>query len=67
MSKSRDAGAPVREELGLSAKVVMAAAVVLIVVGVFWHGVTMENIQRIWRNMTARPNATLSFRFIPQP
>jgi hypothetical protein len=67
MSKGHHADTSVREDLGLLAKVVIVAAVVLTVVGVFWHGVTIENIQRIWRNMTARPNATLSFRFILQP
>jgi hypothetical protein len=58
---------PERRDLGLLAKAVIAAAALLVVSGAFWHGVTMENIQRIWRNVIARPNATLSFRFILQP
>jgi len=57
----------VRQDLGLLARVVIAAAVVLVVSGVLWHGITMENMLRIWRNVMARPSATLSFRFILQP
>lgn len=54
-------------QLGLLAKLVIALAVLLIVAGVSWYGVTMENLQRIWRNMIDRPNGPLSFRFILQP
>lgn len=54
---------------GLSplAKGVIAVAVLLVIAGVLWHGVTLTNLQRIWRNVADRPNASLSFRFILQP
>jgi hypothetical protein len=67
MSKEQHTGTFARHDLGLLAKAVIAAAAVLFLWGVFWHGVTIDNAQRIWRNMIARPNAALSFRFILQP
>src|SRR4051794_19743750 len=56
-----------QHELGRLAKLVLALAVFLIVAGVLWYGVTLENFQRIWRNVIDRPNGPLSFRFILQP
>jgi hypothetical protein len=35
------------QELGLLAKAVIAAAAVLTVAGMVWHGVTIENFQRM--------------------
>ena len=54
-------------ELGLLAKAVLAAAVAMVIAGVVWHGVSIENAIRIWRNLTGRPSGALSFRFILQP
>jgi hypothetical protein len=54
-------------QLGLLAKLVIALAVLLIAAGVLWHGITIENFQRIWRNVIDRPTGPLSFRFILQP
>jgi hypothetical protein len=56
-----------RPELGLLPKAIIAIAVLLVMAGVLWHGVTLTNLQRIWRNLADRPGAVLSFRFILQP
>ena len=55
------------QRLGLLAKLALALALFLFVAGVFWHGVTISNFQRIWDNMVARPSGPKSFRFILQP
>ena len=60
------AGAP-QHELRVLAKLVLVLAVLLLIAGVLWHGVTIENLQRIWRNVIDRPSGTLSFRFVLQP
>lgn len=59
--------AEAHHELGRLAKLVLALAALLIVAGVLWHGITLETLQRIWRNVIDRPNGPLSFRFILQP
>src|SRR5215469_2134671 len=56
-----------QHELRALAKLVLALAVLLIIAGVLWHGVTFANLQRIWRNVIDRPSGSLSFRFILQP
>jgi len=58
---------PNSDELGLLAKLVIAAAILLLAAGVFWHGVTVENLQRLWGNLVDRPSRAMSFRFILQP
>jgi hypothetical protein len=35
--------------------------------GVVWRGVTIENIERVWSSLLARPSGPLAFRFIMQP
>lgn len=59
-----DTSAP---ELGLLAKLVIAIAALLIMAGVVWHGVTVENFQRAWSDLTDRPSGPMAFRFILQP
>jgi hypothetical protein len=54
-------------QLGALSKLVIVLAILLIVAGVLWHGITAETFQRIWRNVIDRPNGPLSFRFILQP
>jgi hypothetical protein len=56
-----------RPELGLLAKGIIGVVVLLVMGGILWHGVTLANLQRIWRNVADRPGAMLSFRFILQP
>src|ERR1700757_1702137 len=57
----------VRLQLGLLAKVVITLSIVLMIVGVVWRGVTLENIERIWDSLLARPSGPMAFRFILQP
>jgi hypothetical protein len=54
-------------ELGLLAKLVIALAIVLIIAGVLWHGVTVETLQRFWHDLVERPDGPMRFRFILQP
>ncbi len=49
------------------AKLTIALALLLIVAGVLWHDIKLENAGRIWRNVLDRPSGPLSFRFILQP
>lgn len=55
------------QELGRLAKLIIAIAVVLIAAGVLRHGVTLISIQRMLRQIAARPGGPLTFRFILQP
>jgi hypothetical protein len=55
------------QRLGLLARVVVASILVLIVVGVLWHGVSIPIFQRIWHDLLARRDARMRFRFILQP
>jgi hypothetical protein len=55
------------QELGVLAKLVIVLAVVLIVAGVVWHGVTGEALRRFWHDLVERPDAPMRFRFILQP
>jgi hypothetical protein len=55
------------QELGLLAKLVIAIAIVLIVAGVLWHGVTVAAFQRFWHDLVERPDEPMRFRFILQP
>jgi hypothetical protein len=54
-------------ELHLTGKLALACAVLMVVSGVLWHGVTVENIQRIYKNLSERPGGAMSFRFVLQP
>lgn len=54
-------------QLSFLAKLLIVIAVLLFFCGVLWFGITLENLQRIWRNVIDRPNGPLSFRFILQP
>jgi hypothetical protein len=55
------------QELGVLAKLVILLAIVLIVAGVLWHGVTLATLQRFWHDLVERPDAPMRFRFILQP
>ena len=55
------------QKLSLLAKLVVSFILVLIVVGVVWHGVSIPTFQRIWHDLVARPDAPMRFRFILQP
>jgi hypothetical protein len=53
--------------LGFLGKVVVVLGVLLIAVGVFWYGVTLDTLQRLWHNLIERPDAPMRFRFVLQP
>ena len=55
------------QELGWLPKLIIAAAVLLIIAGIFWHGITTEALQRFWRDLVERPSGPMAFRFILQP
>ena len=55
------------QELGVLAKLVIVLAIVLIVAGVLWNGVTVEAFQRFWHDLVERPDGPMRFRFILQP
>jgi len=55
------------QELGALAKVVIAIAIVLIVAGVLWHGITLRTLQRLWHDLVEEPSGPMKFRFILQP
>jgi hypothetical protein len=51
----------------LLARFVVALIAVLIVLGLFWYGLSAEVHGRIWRNILDRPGGPMTFRFILQP
>jgi len=55
------------QELGLLAKLVLAALIVLALAGLLLYGITVEVIERLWRDLIERPDAPMRFRFILQP
>lgn len=56
-----------RQRLGFMPTLVLGLAILLIVAGVLWHGITVVVVERIWRQMLERSSGPLSFRFILQP
>src|SRR5215469_13369688 len=55
------------QELGLLAKLVLAALIVLALAGLLLHGITLDVIDRLWHDLIQRPDAPMRFRFILQP
>ena len=55
------------QELGVLAKLVILLAIVLIVAGVLWHGITGDAFRRFWHDLIERPDAPMRFRFVLQP
>jgi hypothetical protein len=58
---------PPEQSLGLLAKLVLVALVVLVIAGAVWHGITLANFKRIWDQELARPSGPMKFRFLLQP
>ncbi len=56
-----------RTEMGLLAKVAITLGILLMIAGVLWRGINIENIERVWSSLLARPTGPLKFRFILQP
>jgi hypothetical protein len=55
------------QELGFLARLVIVLAIVLMIAGLLWHGVTVETFQRFWRDLIERPDGPMRFRFVLQP
>jgi hypothetical protein len=55
------------QKLSLLAKLIVASLLVLIVLGVVWHGVSIPTFRRIWYDLVERTDAPMRFRFILQP
>lgn len=51
----------------LTAWIAVIIAVVLVVLGLLWYGLSAEVHGRIWRDIFERPGGPMSFRFILQP
>jgi hypothetical protein len=51
----------------LVARVAVALLLTSAVVGVIWHGVSTDDLNRLWRNVVARPGGPMTFRFVVQP
>jgi hypothetical protein len=49
------------------ARLAIALLVLMTLAGVVWHGIKLENAERIWKNVLDRPHGPLSFRFFLQP
>jgi heme/copper-type cytochrome/quinol oxidase subunit 4 len=49
------------------ARLAAGLIVVLIVVGALWYGISFESLDRLWKDMMARPGGPMTFRFILQP
>jgi hypothetical protein len=54
-------------ELGLLGKLVTVVAIVLIVAGVLWYGVTVKTFARSWHDLVDRTTGPMKFRLILQP
>jgi hypothetical protein len=55
------------QRLGLLARLVFAALILLIIAGIALHGITVQIILRIWHDLVERPSGPMAFRFILQP
>ena len=57
---------PTRTQV-LLARLPTVLIVALVVLGVAWHGVSVEELQRLGRNLLDRPGGPMTFRFVLQP
>jgi hypothetical protein len=55
------------QKLGVLARLVLAALILLIIGGIAWYGITVQIIVRIWHQLVERPSGPMAFRFILQP
>jgi hypothetical protein len=51
----------------LEARLAAALIVGLLILGAVWYGVSFEDLDRMWRDILARPGGPMTFRFILQP
>ena len=51
----------------LLARIAVALIIGLAVAGVVWYGLSTDELDRVWRNIVARPGGPMTFRFVLQP
>ena len=51
----------------LLARTAVALLLGLAVLELVWHGLSTDELNRLWRNIVARPGGPMTFRFILQP
>ena len=51
----------------VQARLAAALIVGLIILGTVWCGISFEGLDRLWKDMLARPDGPMTFRFILQP
>ena len=51
----------------LVARTAVALLLGLAVLDVVWHGLSTDELNRLWRNIVARPGGPMTFRFVLQP
>jgi hypothetical protein len=51
----------------LQARIAVGLLAGLIILGVFWYGLSFENLGRLWTDILDRPGGPMTFRFILQP
>lgn len=49
------------------ARLAAALIVGLIILGAVWYGISFASLDRLWKDMLARPGGPMTFRFILQP
>lgn len=59
------AESPTRGQI-LTARIVIVLFFVLALAGILFHGF-IPDVERVWRNMAARPGGPITFRFVLQP
>jgi hypothetical protein len=56
-----------QQGLGFFAKTILVLLILLAAAGLLCYGVTVETIERLWRQLISRPNGPMAFRFVLQP
>jgi hypothetical protein len=56
-----------KQALSFLSRLVIVAAIALVVVGSLWYGFTFRVIERFWSDLLDRPEGAMRFRFILQP
>ena len=58
--------APSKSQI-LQARLALALLAALVVAGAVWYGITAADLERMWKDVLARPGGPMTFRFILQP
>ena len=58
--------APSKSQI-LQARLAAAIIVGLIMLGAVWYGISFESLDRLGKDMLARPGGPMTFRFVLQP